>query len=149
MIFKPVLLCCLCVQICSVSDTLHALQPPAPPRSTRRGLSGIGCRPAQRPGVCAGARPVVGGPPCIWYGLCCCLCCAVVPGALWLGSPPEGYTGSAGGGAGDARDKIFQRKRRFSAFPLPTPTPSSQNETSIIVQYSKFSEKYKKAPLPV
>lgn len=28
-------------------------------------------------------------------------------------------------------------------------TPSSQNETSVIVQYSKFSEKYKKAPLPV
>ena len=35
-----------------------ALQPRAPPRSARRRLSGIGCRPVQRvrrPGVCAGA----------------------------------------------------------------------------------------------
>lgn len=63
-----------------------------------------------------------------------------------LGSPPAGYTGSAGSGVGHARDKIFQRKSRFSEFVLLTPTPPSQNETYLIVQVSKFSEKYKKAP---
>lgn len=44
---------------CSLPDTLQALQPPAPSRSTRRGLSGIECRPVQRvqcPGMCVGAR---------------------------------------------------------------------------------------------
>lgn len=44
-----------CVQICSVSYTLHALQRPAPLRSARRGQSGIECKPlqrVQRPGVC-------------------------------------------------------------------------------------------------
>lgn len=54
------------VRICSVSDALQALQPLAPPRSTRRGLSGIECRPVQRvqrPGVCVGA-------PClVWSAL--------------------------------------------------------------------------------
>ena len=67
--------------------------------------------------------------------------------ARWeLGSPPAGYTGSAGGGVGHARDKIFQRKRRFQGFALPTPTPPSQNETYLIVQVSKNSKKYKKTP---
>jgi hypothetical protein len=40
---------------CSLPDTLHALQRPAPLRSARRGRSGIECRPVQRvqrPGVC-------------------------------------------------------------------------------------------------
>jgi hypothetical protein len=49
--------------------------------------------------------------------------------------------GRAGGGVGHARDKIFQRKRRFLWFVLPTPTPPSQNETYLIVQVSKFSKK--------
>ena len=39
----------------------------------------------QRPGVCVGARPVVGGLPCIWHALRCCLCFAVRPGALGAG----------------------------------------------------------------
>ena len=56
------------VQICTVSDTLHALQHPPPVRSARRGLSGIECRPVQR---------------------------AQRPGVLWLRSPPEGYTAAA------------------------------------------------------
>lgn len=84
-----------CVQICTVSDTLHALQRPPPVRSTRRGLSDTECRPvqrAQRPGVCVGAWR---GLPCIWHGLPCCLCCAVCPGALGLGSPPAGHTAAA------------------------------------------------------
>nr|DAD76637.1 MAG TPA: hypothetical protein [Siphoviridae sp. ctOVO10]DAP46489.1 MAG TPA: hypothetical protein [Caudoviricetes sp.] len=58
-----------------------------------------------------------------------------------LGSPPAGYTGSTGGGVGHARDKIFQRKRRFLVPISPTPTPSSQNETHLIVQVSKNSKK--------
>lgn len=48
----------------ALSDILPALQHPPPSRSTRRGLSGIECRPVQRvqrPGVCALhlARPVL------------------------------------------------------------------------------------------
>ena len=66
-----------------------------------------------------------------------------------LGSPPAGYTGSAVGGVGHARDKIFQRKRRFSASLSLTPTPPSQNETHPIVQVSKNSKKYKKTPFEV
>lgn len=138
-----------CVQICTVSDTLPALQRPPPSRSTRRGLSGIECRPVQRV-----QRPGVSALPCmvcLASGTACAAACAAQSVRVrWgLGSPPAGYTGNAGGGAGHARDKIFQRKRRFSAFLLPTPTPSSQNETSVIVQVSKNSEKYKKTPLPV
>lgn len=84
-----------CVQICSVSDTLHALQRSAAVPIAPRGLSGIECRPVQRvqcPGVCVGAWR---GLPCIWHGLPCCLCCAVCPGALGLGSPPAGYIAAA------------------------------------------------------
>lgn len=138
-----------CVQICTVSDALHAIQRPPPVLSAPRGLSGIECRPVQRvqrPGVRAGA-------PCLAWSalhlarpvllpvLCSLSGCAGVGRGT-----PAGYTGSAGGGVGHARDKIFQRKRRFSAFILPTPTPSSQNETSVIVQVSKNSKKYKKTP---
>nr|DAE79516.1 MAG TPA: hypothetical protein [Caudoviricetes sp.]DAJ19793.1 MAG TPA: hypothetical protein [Siphoviridae sp. cthBp9] len=46
----------VCVHICTVSDTLHALQRSAP-------------------GTICPARPVL-------YGLPCCLSCSVVPGAL-------------------------------------------------------------------
>nr|DAY97064.1 MAG TPA: DNA-directed RNA polymerase III subunit [Caudoviricetes sp.] len=42
--------------------------------------------------------------------------------------------------------KFFKEKGVFSGFVLPTPTPPSQNETYLIVQVSKFSEKYKKTP---
>ena len=55
-----------CVQICTVSDTLPALQRCPPVQSARRGLSGIECRPVQRvqrPGVCTCA-------PCLgWSAL--------------------------------------------------------------------------------
>lgn len=82
-----------CVQICTVSDTLPALQHPAQSRSPRA-VSGIECRPVQRvqrPGACRALR----GLPCIWHGLPCCLCCAVCPGELGLGSPPAGYIAAA------------------------------------------------------
>ena len=36
------------------------------------------------------------GPPWFWRGLLCCLrCAAVCPGALWLVTPPAGYTATA------------------------------------------------------
>ncbi len=85
---------------------------------------------------------------CLASGTPCAAVCRVQPVRVrWgLGYPPEGYAGRAGGGAGHARDKIFQRKRRFSAFILPTPTPHSQIQTYLIVQVSKNSKKYKKTP---
>ena len=93
---------------------------------------------AQRPGVCV----------CAWRGLPCRLCRVAVPGTLeWAGMHRQGIQGAPGGGAGHARDKIFQRKRRFSGFLLLTPTPLSQIRIHPIVQVSKFSEKYKKTPL--
>lgn len=67
----------------------HRASPPAPApsRSTRRGLSGIECRPVQRvqrPGACAGARPVV--------GMVCAATCAVQSVRVRWGL---GYTGGA------------------------------------------------------
>ena len=55
---------------------------------------------------------------CLASGTACAAACAAqsVRVRCGLGSPPEGHTGSAGGGVGHARDKIFQRKRRFSGF---------------------------------
>lgn len=140
-----------CVQICTVSDTLNALQRPPPVRSTRRGLSGIGCRRVQRvqrPGVC---RALHGLP---WYlprpgsGTACPAACDVQAVRVrWgLGSPPAGYIGSAGGGAGHARDKIFQRKRRFSGVVLPTHTPTStKRNLSDCASLQKF-QKIQKDP---
>ena len=119
--------------------TAQAFQRPPPSRSAPRGLSGIECRPVQR----------VQRPACVLVrGVVCLAACAVQSFRVrWgLGSPPEGYTGSSGGGAGHARDKIFQRKRRFSGFLLQTPTPPSQNESHPIVQVSKNSKNYKKTP---
>lgn len=96
----------------------------------------------------SGVRACVSCMVCFASGTACPVPCAVQSVRVrWTGEgSPAGYTGSAGGGAGDARDKIFQRKRRFSGFVLPTPTPPSQNKSYLIVQVSKNSEKYKKAP---
>lgn len=66
---------------------------------------------------------------CVASGTACAASCDVqafrVRWGLW--SPPAGYTGSAGGGAGHARDKIFQRKRRFSGVALQTTNPTFTN----------------------
>ena len=73
----------------ALSDTLHRqpspLHRPDLPRAAC--LHSIPDRPqrVQRPGVRACVRSVVGGMPCIWHGLCCCLSCAVRPGALRAG----------------------------------------------------------------
>nr|DAR49250.1 MAG TPA: hypothetical protein [Caudoviricetes sp.] len=53
-------------------EELHALQRPPPVRSTRRGLSGIECRPVQRPGLCA--LPCV---VCPGSGTACAAACDV------------------------------------------------------------------------
>ena len=128
-----------CVQICTVSDTPST---PPPLRSARRGLSGIGCRPVQRvqrPGVC-----VV---PCVVCPATCYVQAVRVRWGAWVST--GGVYRQRRGGVGHARDKIFQRKRRFSWFVLLTPTPPSQNETYLIVQVSKNSKKYKKTPFEV
>ena len=69
--------------------------------------------------ACVSVRVVV----CLASGTACAAACAVQAVRVrWgLGSLPAGYIGSAGGGAGHARDKIFQRKRRFLGFVLPSP----------------------------
>lgn len=62
---------------------------------------------------------------CLASGTACAAACRVQPVRVrWgWGSPPEGYTRSAGGGVGHARDKIFQRKRRFSGVVSQTTHP--------------------------
>ena len=81
----------------------------------------------------------------VWSALlpvaCCCSGRAGVGGGA-----PEGYTGNAGGGGGSIVSVEKIQKRRFSGFVLPTPTPPLQNETYLIVQVSKNSEKNKKTP---
>ena len=64
------------------------------------------------------------------------------------GLHPRGIQGAPGVGQVMPAIKFFKEKGVFW-IPLANTTPSSQNETSVIVQYSKFSEKYKKTPLPV
>ena len=139
----------------ALSDTRRTPSSHAAALISRCGLSGIECRPVQRvqcPGVCAGSQPVVGGLPCIWYALCCSLCFVVRPGALacpavlGLGAAPTSGVYGESRGVGWSVSRISKPIKRRS---LSTPTPSSQNETPVIVQVSKNSEKYKKAPLPV
>lgn len=125
----------------------HTPRPPASRTVTicPRGRSGIECRPVQRvqrPGV----RVLPWYLPALvfWRGLPCCLYRVAVPGALGLGSPPAGYTGSAGGGVGHARDKIFQRKRRFSWVVSQTTHPTLTNQTpSDCASLQKFRKKQK------
>lgn len=73
----------------TLPDTLPALQRPPPVRSTRRGLSGIECRPVQRV-----KRPCVCAVPCMVYpvsGTACPAACDVQAVRVrWSG---QGYTG--------------------------------------------------------
>lgn len=107
-----------CVQICTVSDTLPALQHTTPGRSGRRGRSLVSSAnrcsvPSVRACVSCPAWSVLAS------GTACAAACDVQAVRVrWgLGSPPAGYTGIAGGGVGHARDKIFQGKRRFRGSP--------------------------------
>lgn len=68
-----------CVQICSVSDTFHAIQHPAQSRSPRA-VSGIECRPVQRvqrPGACRALRGLPWYLPRSGSGTACATACAV------------------------------------------------------------------------
>nr|DAQ34824.1 MAG TPA: hypothetical protein [Caudoviricetes sp.] len=110
----------------------HGARPPAPRR--RPDLPGAAClvSSADRCSVssvraCRGLCFWVRWPVLLFWG--------------WKLPPPLGYMGRAGGWGGQSLDFRSPRKRRFSAFILPTPTPPSQNETHLIVQVSKFSKK--------
>ena len=96
-----------CVQICTVSDTPRNPSSPAavPIYPVQR---------VQRPGVCAAH-----GLPCIWRGLCCCLCCVVRPGALGDRGAPAGYTGSAGGWVVSVAIADQNKKGVLHAYPPP------------------------------
>lgn len=124
-----------CVQICTVSDTLHALQRSPPVRSAPRGLSGIGCRPVQRvqrPGVCGSAL-------CIWHVLpmlpvmCNLSGCAVVQGA------PAGYIATAQPSPVSSAKNLQNKKGVFLSYPplfcAKHPTP--------IVNLKNFPQKQK------
>ena len=119
-----------CVQICTVSDTLHTFQRPPTSCSAPRGLSGIGCRPVQRV-QCPGVR----GLPCIWHGLRCCLSCSVRLGALGLGSPPAGYIAATQPRPVSSAKNLQNKKGVFLACPPPLfcenhPTPIANLKNS-------------------
>lgn len=136
-----------CVRICSVSDTLRRQPGPA----TIPIYPGAAClvSSADRCSV-SSVRACVAVCGLLWSvclasGTACAAVCAVQSFRVrWgLGSPPEGYTASAGGGVGHARDKIFQRKRRSISLPTPsflckTPHPHCR--------FQKFPAKTKKTP---
>ena len=103
-----------------------------PARPVYRVQTGAACPASGR--VCRCAVCCGHGLPCIWHGLCCCLCCAVRLGALGLWSPPEGYIAAA----------QPRPVSRSTAEKTKKTTPPSQNETHPIVQVSKNSKKYKK-----
>lgn len=127
-----------CVQICTVSDTLPALQRLPPVRSARRGLSGIECRPVQRvqrPGVCA-------------------LPCVVCPAARdvqavrvrWgLGLHLWGIWGEPGVGWSTPRVEKIQKRRFIKVVVNHHPRLSAQN-TPPLLPISKISRKNKKDP---
>lgn len=87
------------VRICSVSDTLCRQSSPAavpiyPARPVwYRVQTGAACPASGR--VCRGVVCCGHGLPCIWHGLCCCLCCAVRPGAPWAGVSTSGVYGES------------------------------------------------------
>lgn len=136
-----------CVQICSVSDTLHALQRSAAVPIAPRGLSGIECRPVQRvrcPGVCVSVRGVV----CLASGTACPAACAVQSVRVrWdWGLHLWGIWGEPGVGWSTPLVEKIQ-KRRFiklvvihhhPLFCAKRPTPYCQSQ--------KFPRKNKKTP---
>lgn len=127
-----------CVQICSVSDTLPALQRPAPVRSTRRGRSGIVCRPVRRVSApCLAWSALVLALPALLPVMCSLSGCAGAGrGHRW------GIQGEPGVGWSTPRVEKIQ-KRRFPYLPTPsflhkTPPPP--------LSISKIPRKNKKTP---
>ena len=132
-----------CVQICTVSDTLPALQRLPPVRSARRGLSGIECRPVQRahrPGVC-----VVPFVVCLSSGAACPDACDVQSVRVrWGAGVSTGgvYRKRRGWGGSIVSVEKFQ-KRRFSC--LPTPSFLLKSPPPLL-PISKIPRKNKKTP---
>lgn len=127
-----------CVQICSVSDTLPALQRPAPVRSTRRGRSGIVCRPVRRVSApCLAWSALVLALPALLPVMCS------LPGCAGAGRGHRwGIQGEPGVWWSTPRVEKIQ-KRRFSFLPTPSflhksPTPP--------LSISKIFRKNKKTP---
>lgn len=108
----------------TLPDTLQEVQHPPPSRSP-----GVACPAFWR--VCRALR----GPPC-------CLCCAVVPGALeWAGVHRWGIQGTPGVGQVSPVSSDQNKKGVFSVSLSLSPTPLSQIRTHPIVQVSKNSKK--------
>lgn len=127
MIFRPVLVCCSNVRICSVSDTLHR-QPstPHPVRSSRRGLSGIECSRCSVSNVRA----------CV-----SCLAWSALPPALGAGVSTSGVYGASRGLGWSVARIPKPIKRRFSY--LPTPLFSAQITPPPIVNLKNPAKKQK------
>lgn len=140
--------CDRAIIMCMIEE-LPALHRPAacticPARPVwHRVQTGASC-PAPGRVSCLAWSALVLAPPWFWHGLPCCLSCAVRLGALGLGSPPAGYIGSAGGGAGHARDKIFQRKRRFFGVRVANTHPSftkrNPSDCAILQKFQKIQK---------
>lgn len=127
-----------CVQICSVSDTLPALQRPAPVRSTRRGRSGIVCRPVRRVSApCLAWSALVLALPALLPVMCSLSGCAGAGrGHRW------GIQGEPGVGWSTPRVEKIQKRR----FPY-LPTPSFLRKTPYpLFSISKIPRKNKKTP---
>ena len=88
----------MCPNLHSFGHTAQTAQP-----RRRPDLPGVAClvSSADRCSVysvraCVSVRRVLYGLPCIWHGLCCCLCCAIRSGCAGGGrGTPAGYTAAA------------------------------------------------------
>lgn len=133
-----------CVQICTVSDIHHALQHTPPLRSTRRGSSGIECRPVQRV-----QRPGCGLP---WYLPALVLAqlallpvmCTGRPGARWgWGLHLWGIWGEPGGGVVDTSRRKNSKKAFFEvcvANTHPTFTKRNPSDCAILQKFQKIQK---------
>ena len=136
----------MCVQICTVSDILHALQHPPPVRSAPRGLSGIGCRTCSVSSVracvsCLAWSALVFARP--GFGVVCSAACDVQSVRARWGHPggigPEARVGAVSPAFSDQN-----KKGAFFAKTHPTFTnPNSSDCASL-----QIFRKIQKGPLP-
>lgn len=71
--------------------------------------------------ACVPVRRVLCGLSCIWNGPCCCLCCAVVPGALGAWVSTGGVYRESRGGQVMPAIKFFKEKGVFQRSPYQHP----------------------------
>lgn len=137
MIFRSVLVCRSSVRICSVSDTLHT------PRVCTVQICPVQPCKTSRCAHCLVWPALV--LVCPGFGTSCAFACRVQSFRVrWgLGLHRRGIWGEPGVGMVSPVSSEKNKK----GLSLPIPTPPSQIRTHPIVQVSKFSEKYKKAPL--